>query len=37
MEAIFYVKAWSSLVEGGEGLYLPNCQTTLAIATEIYK
>ena len=23
---------WSSLVEGGEGLYLPNCQTNLVIA-----
>ena len=27
-----YPCAWSSLVEGGEGLYLPNCQTNLAIA-----
>ena len=26
--------AWSSLVEGGEGLYLPNCQTTLVIALD---
>ena len=26
------VGAWSSLVEGGEGSYLPNCQTTLVIA-----
>ena len=25
-------KAWSSLVEGGEGSYLPNCQTNLVIA-----
>ena len=24
---------WSSLVEGGEGLYLPNCQTILVIAS----
>ena len=24
--------AWSSLVEGGEAPYLPNCQTTLVIA-----
>ena len=24
--------AWSSLVEGGEGSYLPNCQTILDIA-----
>ena len=23
---------WSSLVEGGEGLYLPNCQTNLVFA-----
>ena len=22
------VRSWSSLVEGGEGSYLPNCQTT---------
>ena len=28
------VRAWSSLVEGGEGLYLPNCQTTLVIALD---
>ena len=28
-------KAWSSLVEGGEGSYLPNCQTNLVIA--LYK
>ena len=27
-------RAWSSLVEGGEGLYLPNCQTTLVIALD---
>ena len=26
------VITWSSLVEGGEGSYLPNCQTNLAIA-----
>ena len=26
--------AWSSLVEGGEGLYLPNRQTTLVIALD---
>ena len=25
-------KPWSSLVEGGEGLYLPNCQTNLVFA-----
>ena len=25
-------KAWISLVEGGEGLYLPNCQSNLIIA-----
>ena len=25
---------WSSLVEGGEGLYQPNCQTTLVIALD---
>ena len=25
---------WSSLVEGGEGLYLPNCQTNLVIALD---
>ena len=25
---------WSSLVEGGEGSYLPNCQTTLVIALD---
>ena len=24
-----------SLVEGGEGLYLPNCQTTLVIALDV--
>ena len=24
--------AWTSLVEGGEGSYLPNCQTNLVIA-----
>ena len=28
------VKPWSSLVEGGEGSYLPNCQTTLVIALD---
>ena len=27
-------QAWSSLVEGGEGSYLPNCQTTLVIALD---
>ena len=27
-------KPWSSLVEGGEGSYLPNCQTTLVIALD---
>ena len=27
-------EAWSSLVEGGEGSYLPNCQTTLVIALD---
>ena len=26
------VKSWSSLVEGGEGSYLPNCQANLVIA-----
>ena len=25
---------WSSLIEGGEGSYLPNCQTTLVIALD---
>ena len=25
-------RSWSSLVEGGEGSYLPNCQTNLVIA-----
>ena len=25
---------WSSLVEGGEGSYLPHCQTTLVIALD---
>ena len=24
--------SWSSLIEGGEGLYLPNCETNLVIA-----
>ena len=24
--------AWSSLVEGAEGLYLPNCETNFVIA-----
>ena len=28
------IYAWSSLVEGGEGLYLPNCQMTLVIALD---
>ena len=28
------VGSWSSLVEGGEGLYLPNSQTTLVIALD---
>ena len=28
------VKLWSSLVEGGEGLYLPNYQTYLVIALD---
>ena len=28
------VKAWSSLVEGGEGSYLPNCQTILVIVLD---
>ena len=32
MYTVFNVKAWSSLVEGGEGLYLLNCQTILVIA-----
>ena len=27
---------WSSLVEGGEGLFLPNCQTNLVIALYMY-
>ena len=28
-----WIHPWSSLVEGGgEGLYLPNCQTNLVIA-----
>ena len=27
-------KLWSSLVEGGEGSYLPNYQTTLVIALD---
>ena len=26
--------SWSSLVEEGEGLYQPNCQTTLVIALD---
>ena len=26
---------WSSLVEGGEGSYLPNCETTLVIALDV--
>ena len=26
--------SWSSLVEGGEGSYLPNCQTNLVIALD---
>ena len=26
--------SWSSLIEGGEGSYLPNCQTTLVIALD---
>ena len=30
--AILISKLWSSLVEGGEGSYLPNCQTNLVIA-----
>ena len=29
-----FPKSWSSLVEGGEGLYLSNCQTTLVIALD---
>ena len=28
------IQPWSSLVEGGEGSYLPNCQTTLVIALD---
>ena len=32
---IHYIdQSWSSLVEGGEGSYLPNCQTTLVIALD---
>ena len=27
-------RTWSSLVEGGECFYLPNCQTTLDIALD---
>ena len=27
-----FYQPWSSLVEGGEGSYLPNCQTNLVIA-----
>ena len=27
---------WSSLVDGGEGLCLPNCQTNLVIALQVY-
>ena len=30
------VSTWSSLVEGGEGSYLPNCQTTLVIALLLF-
>ena len=33
-KAVCCDKSWSSLVEGGEGLYLPNCQTTLVIALD---
>ena len=29
---IFCFLPWSSLVEGDEGLYMPNCQTNLVIA-----
>ena len=28
------IKPWSSLVEGVEGSYLPNCQTTLVIVLD---
>ena len=28
------IQTWSSLVEGGKGSYLPNCQTTLVIALD---
>ena len=30
--SIVVERPWSSLVEGGEGWYLPNCQTNLVIA-----
>ena len=29
-----FPKSWSSLVEGGEGLYQSNCLTTLVIALD---
>ena len=32
MKALDKYGAWSSLVEGDEGSYLPNCQTNLVIA-----
>ena len=33
-DGVSYTFAWSSLVEGGKGSYLPNCQTTLVIALD---
>ena len=34
MLSVLIFKTCSSLVEGGEGLYLPNCQSTLVIALD---
>ena len=31
---MWWFQSWSSVVEGGEGSYLPNCQTNLVIALD---
>ena len=33
-KAHLWLRRWSSLVVGGEGSYLPNCQTNLVIALD---